>query len=183
VTLANQLTILRMVLAPVLLGLVLDEQMVWAFGVFVAAGLTDFLDGLSARWRNERTLLGAVLDPLADKLLLSLTYIALTWGPVKTAVPVWLAVLILGRDVIIVVSVAIVNMAVGKRVFFPSLIGKASTAVQLVTAAVVLLLNATGGTLPHLRWLYVLTLALTAASSAHYLYLAGVRAPVAPEAG
>ncbi len=179
-TAANQLTVLRMALAPVLLWLVLDEEKTWAFAVFVAAGITDFLDGLVARRFDQRTMLGAVLDPLADKLLLSLTFIALTWGPAVPSVPVWLTVVILVRDLIIVAAVAIVNMAVGRRVYFPSILGKMSTAVQIVTAGVVLLLNALGVAFPAVRWLFLLTLALTVGSAAHYLYLAGVRGPEAP---
>src|SRR5215217_115060 len=80
-TLANQITLLRMGLAPLLIVLVLSREMVWALAVFVVAGLSDLLDGMVARLGAQRTTLGAMLDPVADKILLTSCFIALTWGP------------------------------------------------------------------------------------------------------
>ncbi|PYQ47883.1 MAG: hypothetical protein DMF78_22590 [Acidobacteria bacterium] len=70
-TLANQITLVRMGLSPLLVVLVLGRQMKWALAVFVVAGLTDLLDGLAARRAGQRTTLGAMLDPVADKVLLT----------------------------------------------------------------------------------------------------------------
>src|SRR5688572_5497493 len=140
---ANQLTLLRMGLAPLLVVLVLQRRMGWALGVFVVAAVTDALDGLIARLGHQQTTLGAMLDPVADKVLLTSAFVVLTWSSqLKVPIPVWLTVITLSRDAIILASVAIVNLTVGRRVFYPSLLGKLSTASQLITVGLVLLLNA-----------------------------------------
>jgi cardiolipin synthase len=80
-TVPNQITILRMAAVPLLVVLVLQRDYGWALTVYVLAGLTDLLDGLIARSGHQSTTLGAFLDPIADKILLSATFVALTWGP------------------------------------------------------------------------------------------------------
>jgi cardiolipin synthase len=175
-TVANQLTLLRMGLAPLLVILVLSQRLGWALAVFVVAGVTDLLDGLIARLGHQQTTLGAMLDPVADKVLLTSAFVALTWtSPLHVAIPVWLTVTTLSRDAIILTGVAIVNLTVGRRVFYPSLLGKLSTASQLVTVGVVLLLNAFSWTLPWLDALFVVTLTLTVISALHYLYSSSTR--------
>jgi len=175
-TVANQLTILRMTLAPFLVVLVLSREFTWALVVFVVAGVTDVLDGLIARLGHQRTTLGAMLDPVADKILLSSSFVALTWGPdLHLRIPMWLTVIGLSRDAIILVSVAIINLTLGRRVFFPSVLGKLSTLCQLLTVGVVLLLNALSDDFPPVKYLFQASLALTVASALHYVYLASVR--------
>jgi cardiolipin synthase len=181
-TLANQLTLLRMGLAPLLVVLVLSREMAWALAVFVVAGVTDLLDGLVARRSGQKTALGAMLDPVADKVLLTSCFIALTWGPdLVVPLPVWLTVVTLSRDAIIVTAVAVVNLAHGRRVFYPSLLGKMTTASQIVTVGVVVLLDAGGWTFPPVRGLFLITVTLTVSSALHYVYLASSgRTGVAP---
>lgn len=172
-TLANQLTILRMALAPLLVVLVLYRELRWALLAFVVAGFTDLFDGLVARRSKQQTTLGAMLDPVADKILLTSTFVALTWaGGLEVRIPTWLTVPTLSRDAIIVLSVAIVNLTMGRRVFYPSLLGKFSTGSQLLTVGVVLLANALGVAVPGLWLLFAVTLVLTVGSAVHYLYLA-----------
>jgi cardiolipin synthase len=174
-TVANQLTILRMALTPVLLVLILSGRHAWALVVFVVAGLTDLLDGLFARWGHQRTTLGAMLDPVADKVLLSSSYVALTWGrALPCPVPDWLTVTVLSRDAMIIVGVVVINLTVGRRVFHPSLLGKVSTACQVVTAGLVLAANAAGHGWPALEWLFWLTLVLAVASAGDYVRKASV---------
>src|SRR5262249_59957945 len=131
---------------------------------------------------GQRTALGAMLDPVADKVLLTSCFVALTWGPdLAVRLPVWLTVVTLSRDAIIVTSVAVVNLAHGRRVFYPSLLGKLATASQLVTAGTVVLLDAAGWTFPPVRWLFLATVVLTVTSALHYVYLASTgRTGVAP---
>lgn len=175
-TVANQLTLLRMGLAPLLVILVLSGEMRWALAVFVVAGITDLLDGLIARMGHQQTTLGAMLDPVADKVLLTSTFVALTWSSgLHVSIPVWLTVTTLSRDAIILTGVAIVNLTMGRRVFYPSLLGKLTTASQLITVGVVLLLNAFTLRLPGLEWLFRLTLILTVGSALHYLFSSSVR--------
>lgn len=175
-TLANQLTILRMSLAPFLAVLILYRHFRWALALFLVAGITDLLDGLIARLGRQKTTLGAMLDPMADKVLLASSFVVLTWGNgLHAAIPAWLAVVTLSRDAIIFASVAIINLAVGRRVFYPSLLGKFCTASQLLTAGVVILLNALGRSADGLEPLFKGTLLFTVTSAVHYVYLASIR--------
>jgi cardiolipin synthase len=177
-TVANQLTMLRMALVPAFVLLALDRQFTWALVVFVVAGLTDALDGYVARHANQSTRLGAMLDPVADKLLAGSAYVVLTWsGAVHCSIPAWLTVTLLFRDAMIVVGVVVVNLTVGPREFGASRLGKLSTAINIATGAAVLAANAVGECPGALRWLYLATLAVLIASTAHYVYQASERPP------
>jgi len=142
-TAANQLTILRMLLIPAFVIFLLYGYSGWALLTMVAAGVTDGLDGLIARRTGQKTTLGAWLDPLADKLLLVTTFIMLTIPGLGFAnrLPLWLTVLVISRDIAIVMAVAVVNLAVGRRTFLPSFYGKLATATYIVTAVVTLTFN------------------------------------------
>lgn len=142
-TLANQLTLLRIILIPAFVLLLIYGKLGAALVVFVVAGVTDALDGLIARMARQGTSLGAWLDPMADKLLLVSTFVVLTIPsiPMANHLPVWLTVTVISRDIVIVGVVAIVNLAVGPRTFKPSLLGKAATAAFIVTSVVVLYFN------------------------------------------
>ncbi len=142
-TLANQLTILRIMLIPVFVLLVVYGFLGWALVVFLVAGVTDALDGLIARWTGQRTNLGAWLDPMADKLLLVTTFIVLTLPgvPLTNHIPLWLTVFVISRDVVIVGVVAVVSLAAGPRTFRPSMLGKLATATFIVTCVVIMYFN------------------------------------------
>lgn len=177
-TVPNQLTILRMALAPLLVVLIISRELTWALVVFVVAGFTDLLDGMIARLGHQQTTLGRMLDPLADKIMLMSSYVALTWSSsLKVRIPVWLTVITLSRDAIILFTAAVITLTVGRRVFTPSLLGKLSTASQLLTAGIVILFNAISEELGVARHLFWLTAALTVASALHYVYLASVSPP------
>ena len=177
-TLANQLTMLRMALVPAFVLLVLNREFTWALVVFVVAGLTDALDGWVARHANQSTKLGQMLDPVADKLLAGSAYVLLTWSDaVHCALPTWLTVTLLFRDGMLVVAVVVVNLTLGQRVFPPSRLGKVSTALIITTGAAVLAANAAGECPSALRWLYLATLAVLIASTAHYVYQASEKPP------
>src|SRR5947208_12936442 len=143
---ANQLTLLRMLLIPAFVILVVYGHVGWALFVFATAGITDALDGLIARWSGQKTRLGAWLDPMADKLLLVTTFVVLTLPGLglTNRLPIWLTVLIISRDVGIVLTVAIVNLAVGPRTFRPSIYGKIATATYIVTAVAAIVFNYRG---------------------------------------
>jgi cardiolipin synthase len=174
-TVANQLTILRMALVPFLVLTVLQREFTWALVIFVVAGVSDLLDGLIARLGHQKTTLGAMLDPVADKLLLSSSFIVLTWGSeLESRIPLWLTVITLSRDAIIVVSVTVINLTVGRRIFFPSFLGKATTLAQIVTAGIVLLQNALATEYWEAKYLFYVTVVLTVASALHYVHLASM---------
>ncbi len=142
-TAANQLTLLRMLLIPAFVIFLLYGYSGWGLVTLVAAGITDGLDGLIARRTGQKTTLGAWLDPMADKLLLVTTFIMLTLPGLGFAnrLPLWLTVLVISRDVAIVLAVAIVNLAIGRRTFLPSIYGKLATATYIVTGVVTLTFN------------------------------------------
>jgi cardiolipin synthase len=168
---ANQLTLLRMLLVPAFVILVLYGHLGWALVVFAAAGITDGLDGLIARRSGQKTSLGAWLDPMADKLLVVTTFIVLTLPNLGLAnpLPVWLTVLVIGRDVVIVLTVAIVNLAVGPRTFRPSVFGKIATATYLLTISVAMLFNYLERQSAVVDLFVYASLAITLVSSFHYI--------------
>jgi cardiolipin synthase len=168
---ANQLTLLRVLLIPAFVILVVYGYLGWALVVFATAGLTDALDGLLARWWRQKTSLGAWLDPAADKLLLVTTFIVLTIPGLglTNRLPIWLTVLIISRDVVIVVTVAIVNLAVGPRTFRPSIYGKVATATYIVTAVIAMLFNYLGYHSIFVDVAIYASLAITLVSGVHYI--------------
>jgi cardiolipin synthase len=174
-TAANQLTLLRMLLIPVLALLVLYDRMGWALVVLVLAALTDLLDGYLAR-RDGPTTLGAWLDPVADKLLIATMFVLLTLPlpQLVQRVPLWLTVLVMSRDIGIVVTVAIVNLAVGHRTFPPSIFGKAATATFMLTAVLTLWANYVNQPMFLVDLCAYASLALTVISALHYAaYITG----------
>ena len=168
---ANQLTLLRMLLIPAFVILVIYGYLGWALLVFGVAGLTDGLDGLIARWSGQKTSLGAWLDPMADKLLLVSTFLVLTWPGLglENRLPIWLTVLVISRDVVIVLTVAIVNLAIGPRTFRPSIYGKIATAVYILTAVVAMFFNYRGYHSPVFDLFVYASLAITLISALHYI--------------
>jgi cardiolipin synthase len=168
-TAANQLTLLRLLLVPVFAICLFYGMPGWALATFAVAGVTDALDGLIAR-RTGPTTLGAWLDPMADKLLLTTMFVMLTVPTVATVqrLPLWLTVLVISRDVAIIMTVAIVNLAVARRTFKPSLLGKTTTATYMVTGVVVLYANYRGEALLVATILIWLSLALTLLSGLEY---------------
>ena len=170
-TIANQLTFLRLLMIPAFVLCVVYGRFGWALVIFFVAGATDALDGLIARKANQRTSLGAWLDPAADKLLLVTTFIVLTLPNLglPNRVPLWLTILIISRDIAIVLTVAVVNLAVGPRTFRPSPLGKLATALFIVTCVVVLFFNYLGRTSVVVDWFVWASLVITLASSLDYL--------------
>jgi cardiolipin synthase len=170
----NILTLLRICLAPFLVAAILEDRFALSFGLFVAAGLTDALDGTLARMLKQRTMLGQYLDPVADKLLLSTLFLVLTH---KGLIPARVTVLVFGRDVGILVVAAILYAAVGRREFRPSIFGKANTLVQVLAVASVLLRQLTPVIwVADFRMLALnLTIALTVVSGFHYAWVASRR--------
>jgi len=170
-TTANQLTILRIVFVPVFIILLVYQDIGWALTTFVLAGVTDVLDGLIARRFGQKTSIGAVLDPIADKLLMTSSILILSLPQMEfhNLIPRWLMVIIIFRDVfMLVVSLVVVLMA-GFRVFTPSPYGKASTVMQVTTVIAVLYMNWRNLVVPELNVLFYMTGLMTVFSGLHYL--------------
>jgi cardiolipin synthase len=177
----NLLTLLRICLAPFLVAAILEADYTLSFALFVAAGLTDALDGTLARMLKQRTRLGEYLDPVADKLLLSTLFLVLMH---RGLIPVTVTVLVFGRDVGILVVAAILYAAVGRREFSPSLFGKANTVAQVGAVAAVLLHQLTAAAwVAAVRMLALdATMILTVVSGLHYAWAASRRG-VTPAVG
>ena len=169
---ANQITILRMAFIPVFVILLLYNHLGWAFFVFLLAGVSDGLDGLMARWLQQKTSLGALLDPIADKLLLTTAFVVLSIKDLElpNLIPLWLTILVLSRDVVLIVSTLVILLITGHRNFPPSIFGKATTLIQIITLTLVLLFNYLGTAAQWLSVLYLATGAITVFSGLHYTY-------------
>ena len=168
---ANQLTLLRMLLIPVFAILVTYGHLGLSLVVFSIAGLTDLLDGLIARRTGQKTTLGTWLDPMADKLLLTTMFVVLTLplDHLANRIPLWLTLLVISRDVGIGATVAIVNLAVGRRTFMPSFLGKVATATFIVTGVVTLYFNYLGYASPVVTAFVYGSLVITVLSGLNYL--------------
>jgi cardiolipin synthase (CMP-forming) len=170
----NLLTILRIFLIPVIIIAVLERRFEMAFVLFLMAAVTDAMDGLLARWLRLRTMLGQYLDPIADKLLLSSLFLALTRMRILDP---RVTVLVFGRDIGMLLSAAILYKMTNLRDFRPSMLGKANSFSQVGALGMVLL------NLIHQRpWVATTrvamldaTILLTVTSGFHYAWVASTR--------
>ncbi len=165
--LPNLITILRILLIPFFVDFMIYGYYEWALVVFLAAGLSDSLDGLVARLLNQRTRLGAYLDPAADKLLLTAGFLTLA---VLEFIPFWVAIVVVSRDVIIVLGSMIIHMTLGRQEISPSLWGKGTTAIQILYVVLVLLFSVLSIKTFWMKPFLVLMVGITVFSGFHYIY-------------
>jgi cardiolipin synthase len=132
----NFLTLLRIILVPVFVIFLIEVQYYNALIIFVLAGLTDALDGTMARLLNAQTKLGSYLDPIADKLLLAASFVTLA---ILGIIPGWLTVIVMSRDFIILLGIAILSLMSVTFEIKPALISKVTTALQIATVFLSLL--------------------------------------------
>ena len=173
--LPNFLTLIRIVAIPFFLVLLASQLYFDALLVFILGAVTDALDGFIARRMNQKTSLGAILDPVADKLLLMSSFIMLG---MMGGLPLWLVVLVVSRDTVILFGYVAISFLLDERLEVqPTIAGKLSTVFQLVTVGVVLLMLARSQLLE--SWLddalVYLTAAATVISGVQYLYLGLLR--------
>ncbi len=161
-TLANKITVGRILLVPPIVIGLLEHMTVWVYVLLGICIVTDFLDGLAARQRGERTRLGAFLDPMADKLLLGAVYTTLAY---QNVVPMWIFVVIFSRDLLIVLGWSVIYILTSSATIEPRMLGKITTAIQMATAFVCI----TKIQQPVPGALLWLTLAATAASAIDYV--------------
>jgi cardiolipin synthase len=166
-TVANLITILRCLLVPGIVLVLLNGRVDLAFAGFLVAGISDAVDGFIARTFNQRSELGAYLDPMADKLLLVSVFVVLGY---MGELPLWLVVAAVTRDALIVCAVLLASV-MGKPVAMkPLYVSKANTAAQIVLAAIVLAELSFGVSLGVARQLLVILCGLlTVASTGAYL--------------
>ncbi len=168
-TIPNLLSIIRLLVVPLFISLLIYQDNGLALVVFLGASLTDAADGYIAKRWNQRSYLGSILDPIADKAILDGAFITLS---LKGMIPPWLSVVVVSRDAIIIGGVIV------KAVFFdgrpdikPSTLGKLTTFLQFVTILIVMLVQWLNiRAMDMLTSLYGVTFVLTALSGAHYIY-------------
>ena len=170
----NQLTLLRMVFLPLIVLSLLGRHNGWALALFIAAGISDTLDGHLARHLHQQTTLGQYLDPVADKMLLSTMFLVLS---VLHRIPWKFTVVVFGRDISILAVSAVLYVTANLRDFRPSVFGKANTTSQVLAVFLVLLLP-----VYRAEWVYVgrlvslwATFAFTILSGVHYAFLGAQR--------
>jgi cardiolipin synthase (CMP-forming) len=166
-TVPNQMTFLRLGFLPLFLVLVMNEHYKWALAVLLLAAVSDALDGWLARHLNQRTALGAYLDPIADKLLLSSSFLVLS---LKGKIVWWLTTIVLTRDVLMLTAAVVIILVVGYRPFPPTIYGKWTTFLQIV----LVFITVTAAAFPLLRLSYAPVIlkyavaGLTTFSGLHY---------------
>ena len=173
-TVPNQITFLRLGFLPFFLILIAYDHYRWALLVLVVAGLSDGIDGVLARSLNQRSALGAYLDPIADKLLLSSSFVLLAF---KHKLAWWLTIIVLSRDVLILIVAVVILLVSGYRPFPPSIFGKLTTATEIILVFLVVL----GAAYPQYhvgllnRILIVTITVLSIASGIHYSFITARR--------
>src|ERR1044071_8511531 len=165
----NLLTLMRLIFVPFVVVAIQQQNYGWALIIFVAAGITDGLDGLLARVLKQKTTLGQYLDPIADKLLLSTMFLMLSIAHIIR----WpYTILVFSRDIIILIVCTLLYATGTMKVFRPSWFGKANTVAQIVSVPLALLYQINGSNWARLgkRWSLYLTVALTVVSGVHYVW-------------
>ena len=164
--LPNYITLFRIVLIPFFVYLMIYGYSRAALLVFVIACVTDALDGMIARLTNQITVLGAFLDPMADKLLILSAFVTLVF---MNMLPVWLVIVVVSRDIILVLGAVAIYFTGHHFTARPSLIGKATTVLQLVTVTLALVLTNFGAGSGQMSVLHGITAAFTLASGIQYV--------------
>jgi cardiolipin synthase (CMP-forming) len=169
-TVPNQITLLRLGFIPIFLTLIAYQRYRWALLVLVVAGLSDAVDGLLARRLNQRSSLGAYLDPIADKLLLSSSFVILAY---KTRIAWWTTIIVISRDILMLTVATVIILISGYRPFPPSILGKLTTFFEIVFVFSVVLTAA----YPQFHWRFLhnalvdIVTFCAAASALHYSFL------------
>ena len=181
-TVADQITILRLVFIPLFAILEVERKFGWALAVLAIAMISDSLDGVLARLLHQESPVGVALDPIADKLLMATAFLLLAF---RGALPWWITIVVLSRDVGLVITALLITLVAGYRPFRPSLLGKVSTFFQMLTIFVAVYSQARASSpaqfAVHLSVYF--TLGFTLASAFHYLLTVQKRIAVHPADG
>ena len=167
VNLPNILTLCRILVSPLLVIFLIRGMYGHALLAFGLAGFSDWLDGLLARWLNQGTTLGAILDPIADKVLIISTFVSLA---VLNLVPPWIAVVVISRDILIVIGMAVFSLSNIQVEVRPSLLSKGNTCAQIALVMAVLVDRVVADPVNLSAWLCWITATTTIFSGLDYLY-------------
>ncbi len=166
-TVPNLITLVRILLTPLFVIFLIQGRYHKALAIFLLAGVSDLADGLIARAWKQKSRLGSYLDPLADKLLMSASFVTLS---IYHQIPSWLTVIVISRDLALGLGVLIFKLADYPLVITPSLAGKLTTTLQISTVLLVLLGNIWGIPRGVLLLFFWVTGGFTAVSGSHYIY-------------
>ncbi len=166
-TVPNLITTIRIILAPVFIIYLINDQFLPALIVFLLCAASDGLDGMMARLMNQKSRLGSYLDPLADKLLLVAAFIALS---VRGSLPSWLTVLVISRDIMILLGVLVLFLNGLEFKIKPSTISKITTWLQFITVVAVLSKVYMPSFVELYSYIFYLTALLTISSGLHYMH-------------
>ena len=162
----NIITLIRIVIIPGFVTALIYKRYDYALALFIVASISDALDGLLARATNQKTQFGAFLDPLADKLLLTVSFILFS---VYGWIPSWLTITVISRDLMVVIGWIILYLASHITTIAPSIIGKTAVASQLVLIAFILLSINMDNFIPPAGWMLWTVALLTIASGLQYV--------------
>ncbi|HBH62218.1 MAG TPA: CDP-diacylglycerol--glycerol-3-phosphate 3-phosphatidyltransferase [Nitrospiraceae bacterium] len=165
--LPNLLTLARIFLVPFFVVTLIYNQYRYALIIFIAASVTDILDGFIARITNQITDFGKILDPVADKFFLVTSFILMSSIGL---IPKWLAIIVISKDLIVVTGSVILYFVTHKLNIEPSILGKASSASQFFLVGLVLLYSNLGENISVPVLIYAIVAALTSLAGIHYVY-------------
>jgi cardiolipin synthase (CMP-forming) len=173
-TLPNLLTFMRMALIPAFASMLFYGHYKLGLAFFVIAGITDGIDGFLARRFKQESEFGTIIDPIADKLLMTTAFVILSLPNVlpqtrHLPVPFWVTVTVIGRDILILMVALAITVFTGFRSFKPSVLGKLSTLVQ-VAAVTLILFSAVTGYSFYLPTTYTIVTLLAFVSGVHYVF-------------
>jgi cardiolipin synthase len=176
-TIPNLITLLRLAVLPAFIFSIAEERPAAALCLFVLAGVSDGLDGYLARTLNMRSALGAVLDPIADKLLMMSSYVMLSIPsyPARVHIPLAVAVVVISRDVLMMLVALLIILTTGIKDFPATFVGKTNTVVQILTVLAVLCADLWPLPMPFVWVPFGAALASTAVSGLHYVFLVSRR--------
>jgi cardiolipin synthase (CMP-forming) len=166
-TIPNLITTLRIVLTPIFVIYVINDELIMGLIILIITGLSDGIDGLIARLFNQKSSLGAYLDPLADKIILISAFIALT---IRGFLPSWLTVVVISRDMLILIGIFILFLNEKKIEISPVVSSKITTCLQFLTVILVLAKDYVSGLVRYYPFLFYLTAILTAISFLQYMH-------------
>ena len=164
----NFFSILRIISIPLFIIFLSYDKHSYALSIFCMAAVTDALDGFFARLFKQKTVLGSYLDPIADKLLLVSSFIALA---LLNLIPRWLAILVVSRDVIISLGILLLRLNLFQVEIKPSIVSKCTTFFQVLSIGITLLMQVLAKDFMWVRVVYQLTGLLTIASGIHYILM------------
>ncbi|HZX09562.1 MAG TPA: CDP-alcohol phosphatidyltransferase family protein [Acidobacteriota bacterium] len=170
VTIPNIISISRLALSPVFLYFILARKTREAFIIFIIAISTDFFDGAVARIFNQKSNLGALLDPIGDKVLMTISFIVLSIPSINSpnSIPIWLTAVVIGRDIYIVLGAVMAFRLIGRKKFPPTVTGKISTVFQMAVPLSILFFNMIHMQSKFLLLLFLFTLIITIISGIQY---------------